>query len=39
MIVANGPMTEKEVGFAIFKLALFSAALAIITAFMTGIKI
>ncbi len=39
LIVANGPMTEKEVGFTIFKLALFSAALAIITAFMTGIKI
>jgi UDP-N-acetylglucosamine--dolichyl-phosphate N-acetylglucosaminephosphotransferase len=39
LIVANRPMTEKEVGHAIFKLALFSAALAIITAFMMGVRI
>jgi len=39
LILAHGPMTEKEVGFAIFKLALFSAALAIITAFMMGIRL
>ena len=39
MILASGPLTEKEVGFVIFRLALFSAALAIITAFMMGIKI
>lgn len=39
LIVANRPMTEKEVGFTIFKLALFSAALAIITAFMMNVKI
>ena len=39
LIVANGPMTEREVGFTIFKLALFSAALAIITAFMTGVHL
>lgn len=39
MILAAGPMTEKQIGFAIFKLALFSASLAIITAFMMGIKI
>jgi len=38
LILAHGPMTEKEVGFAIFKLALFSAALSIITAFMMGIR-
>ncbi len=38
LILAHGPMTEKEVGFAIFKLALFSAALAVITAFMMGGK-
>lgn len=38
LILAHGPMTEKEVGFAIFKLGLFSAALAIITAFMMGVK-
>ena len=39
LILANGPLTEKQVGFVIFKLALFSAALAIITAFMMEIKI
>jgi UDP-N-acetylmuramyl pentapeptide phosphotransferase/UDP-N-acetylglucosamine-1-phosphate transferase len=37
LILANGPMTEKEVGFAIFKLALFSAILSIITAFMMSV--
>lgn len=39
LILTNGPMTEKQVGFVIFRLALFSAALAIITAFMMEIKI
>ncbi len=39
LILASGPMTEKEVGFMIFRLALFSAALAIITAFMMEVKI
>jgi UDP-N-acetylmuramyl pentapeptide phosphotransferase/UDP-N-acetylglucosamine-1-phosphate transferase len=39
LILANGPMTEKQVGFVIFRLALFSAALAIITSFMMEIKI
>jgi len=39
LILSHGPMTEKQVGFVIFKLALFSAALAIITSFMMGIKI
>ncbi len=39
LILAHGPMTEREIGFAIFRLALFSAALAIITSFMMGIKI
>ena len=39
LIVANGPMTEREVGFTIIKLALLSAALAIITAFMTGVHL
>jgi UDP-N-acetylglucosamine--dolichyl-phosphate N-acetylglucosaminephosphotransferase len=38
LILAHGPMTEKEVGFAIFKLAFFSAALSIITAFMMGVR-
>jgi len=39
LILANGSMTEKQVGFEIFKLALFSAALAIITSFMMNVKI
>lgn len=39
LILANGPLTEKQVGFVIFKLALFSAALAIITSFMIGVKL
>ena len=39
LVLAGGPMTEKQIGGVIFKLALFSAALAIITAFMMGLKI
>ncbi len=39
LILANGPLTEKQVGFVIFRLALFSAALAIITAFMMEIRL
>ena len=39
MILASGPLREKEVGFIIFRLALFSAALAIITTFLMGIRI
>ncbi|MDE1863362.1 MAG: UDP-N-acetylglucosamine-1-phosphate transferase [Thaumarchaeota archaeon] len=39
LIVANKPMTEKEVGFAIFKLAFFSAALAVATSFMMGVRL
>jgi len=39
LILANGPLTEKQVGFVIFKLALFSAALAIATSFMMVIKL
>ena len=39
LILASGPMTERETGFVIFRLALFSAALAIITAFMMEVKI
>ncbi|MBI2643402.1 MAG: UDP-N-acetylglucosamine-1-phosphate transferase, partial [Nitrosarchaeum sp.] len=34
-----GPLSEKQVGFAIFKLAIFSGILAIITAFMMRISI
>ncbi|MDE1814451.1 MAG: UDP-N-acetylglucosamine-1-phosphate transferase [Thaumarchaeota archaeon] len=39
LILANGPLTEKQVGFVIFRLALFSAALAIITSFMMEINL
>jgi len=39
LIVATKPLTEKEVGFMIFRLALFSGILAIITTFMMGVKI
>ena len=39
LILAGGPLTEKQVGFSIFKLALFSGILAIITAFMMVISI
>ncbi len=37
LILAGGPMSEKQVGFAIFKLTLFSGILAVITAFMMGV--
>ncbi|QLH05912.1 MraY family glycosyltransferase [Nitrosopumilus ureiphilus] len=37
LILAGGPLTEKQVGFAIFKLAIFSGILAIITAFLMGV--
>lgn len=39
LIVASKSLSEREVGIVIFKLALFSAILAIITAFMMGTKI
>jgi UDP-N-acetylglucosamine--dolichyl-phosphate N-acetylglucosaminephosphotransferase len=39
LILASGPLSEKQVGHAIFKLAIFSGILAIITAFMTGASI
>ncbi|MDH3278644.1 MAG: UDP-N-acetylglucosamine-1-phosphate transferase [Nitrosopumilus sp.] len=38
LILAGGPLTEKQVGFAIFKLAIFSGILAIITTFLMGIN-
>lgn len=34
LILAGGPLTEKQVGFTIFRLAIFSGILAIITALM-----
>jgi len=39
LIVANTSLSEKEVCYVIFKLALFSAGLAIITAFMMEFKV
>ena len=39
LIVANSSLSEKEVAFVIFKLALFSGALAIVTAFLMEIKV
>jgi len=39
LILAGGPMSEKQVAFAIFKLAIFSGILAIITAFMMGVSV
>lgn len=39
LILAGGPLTEKQVGFAIFRLAIFSGILAIITAFLMGLSI
>jgi len=39
LILAAGPLSEKQVGFAIFKLAIFSGILAVITAFMMRVPI
>ena len=39
LILAGGPLSEKQVGYAIFKLAIFSGILAIITAFMMRLVI
>jgi UDP-N-acetylglucosamine--dolichyl-phosphate N-acetylglucosaminephosphotransferase len=39
LILAGGPLSEKQVGYTIFKLAIFSGILAIITAFMMRILI
>ena len=39
LILAGEPMTEKQIGHAIFKLTIFSGILAIITALMMVIKI
>ena len=39
LILARGSMSEKQVGVTIFKLAIFSGILAIITAFMMGVSI
>ena len=39
LILAGGPLSEKQVGFAIFRLAVFSGILAVITAFMMGVSL
>ncbi|MDG7049653.1 MAG: UDP-N-acetylglucosamine-1-phosphate transferase [Nitrososphaerota archaeon] len=39
LIVASKPLTEKEIGFTIFRLAIFSGILAIITAIISGVQI
>jgi UDP-N-acetylmuramyl pentapeptide phosphotransferase/UDP-N-acetylglucosamine-1-phosphate transferase len=39
LILTNGPLSEKQVGLEIFKLAIFSGILGIITAFFMGIFI
>ena len=39
LILAAGPLSEKQVVFAIFKLGLFSGILAIITALITEVRI
>ena len=39
LILAGGPLSEKQVGLAIFKLGIFSGILAIITAFMMGVSL
>ena len=39
LILAGGPLSEKQIVFVIFKLTIFSGILAIITAFMVGVSI
>ena len=39
LIVAAKPLTEKEIGFVVFRLAIFSGILAIITAFASGVVV
>jgi UDP-N-acetylglucosamine--dolichyl-phosphate N-acetylglucosaminephosphotransferase len=39
LILANGPLSEKQVGVAIFKLGIFSGTLSVITAFMMGVSL
>ncbi len=39
LILAGGPLSEKQVGFIIFKLTVFSGILAIITAFMMRVSL
>jgi len=39
LLVARRPLSEKDVGFAIFRLAAFSASLAVVSAFLMGVRI
>jgi len=39
LILANGPLSEKQISFQIFKLAIFSGVLAIISAFLMGVSL
>lgn len=39
LILAGGPLSEKQVGFTIFKLTIFSGILAVITAFLMGVSL
>jgi UDP-N-acetylglucosamine--dolichyl-phosphate N-acetylglucosaminephosphotransferase len=38
LILGNGPLSEQQVGFQIFKLAIFSGILAIVTAILMGVS-
>jgi UDP-N-acetylglucosamine--dolichyl-phosphate N-acetylglucosaminephosphotransferase len=38
LILGSGPLSEKQVGFQIFKLAIFSGILAIVTAILMGVS-
>ena len=39
LILAGGPLTERQAAHAVFRLALFSGMLAIITAFLMGVRL
>jgi len=38
LITARGPLTEKEIGLIVFKLAIFSGSLAIVTTLLMGVR-
>lgn len=39
LILVGSPLTEKQLGFTIFRLGIFSGILAVITAFMMGVSL
>ena len=39
LILAGGPLSEKQIGFTIFKLTIFSGILAVITAFLMDVSL